>query len=194
MLELFKTYLSTKIQLSKEELDYWISLLELKKVSRHDYLLREGEISKQLIFVCNGCLRLYSIDAKGREHILQFAPENWWVGDVDSFSNNKPSLYYIDALEDSDVLTMDPVSNQLLFDRVPQSAIFFQKLMQNRQAATQKRIIYSMSASAEERYTDFLKTYPSFSQRMPLHMIASYLGITPESLSRIRKQLVTKKT
>lgn len=194
MLELFKTYLSTKVQLSKEELDFWISMLESKKISRHDYLLREGEIAKHVTFVCKGCLRLYSIDAKGREHILQFAPENWWVGDVDSFSNNKPSLYYIDALEDSEILTMDAVSNQLLFDRVPQAAIFFQKLMQNRQAATQKRIIYSMSASAEERYTDFLKTYPSFSQRMPLHMIASYLGITPESLSRIRKQLVTKKS
>lgn len=193
MIEILKTYLQGKINLSEEQFKLWASLTHPLRIKKNDYLLREGEVSKQLAFVSKGCLRLYSIDAKGKEHILQFAPEFWWVGDMESFVRNKPSLYFIDAIEDSETLLMDHNNQQELFHRIPEAALFFQELMQNRQAATQKRIIYSMSASAEERYLDFIKTYPSFVQRVPQHMIASYLGITPESLSRIRKQVVGKK-
>jgi CRP-like cAMP-binding protein len=193
MIEILQTYLQGKINLPEEQFKLWASLMHPLKIKKNEYLLREGEVSRQLAFVAKGCLRLYSIDAKGKEHILQFAPEFWWVGDMESFVRNTASLYFIDAIEDSEVLLMDHHSQQELFHRVPEAAMFFQELMQNRQAATQKRIIYSMSASAEERYLDFIKTYPSFVQRVPQHMIASYLGITPESLSRIRKQVVGKK-
>jgi CRP-like cAMP-binding protein len=193
MQELLKTYLQKKVKLTPEQLAYWVSVFTPRKLLRHEYLLREGEVSKYTAFVCTGCLRLYSIDAKGKEHLLQFAPEEWWIGDMDSFSTGEPSSYFIDALENSQILLMDLQGQNDLLKKVPEASIFFQGLMQKRQAVTQKRIIFSMSASAEERYLDFLKTYPSFSQRIPQHMIASYLGITPESLSRIRKQVVGKK-
>jgi CRP-like cAMP-binding protein len=192
-LEIFKTYLKGKVDLSEEQFKFWSSLLVTRKIEKNQYLLQEGEVSHFISFVLKGYLRLYSSDARGKEHILQFAPEFWWVGDIESFSKKTPSLYYIDAIEDSEVLLMDHAAQDKLFHTIPEAAIFFQELMQNRQAATQKRIIFSMSASAEERYLDFIKTYPSFLQRIPQHMIAAYLGITPESLSRIRKQVISKK-
>lgn len=175
--------------LTEQQYGFYASLFKAKKMKKGEFLLREGEICKYLAFVVKGCLRLYTIDNKGKEHIMQFAPEKWWVADVDSFSKGTPSVYYIDALEDSDVLLIDFPSQDRALNEIPKLALFFQQLMQNRQTASQKRIIYSMSASAEERYLDFLKTYPTFMQRFPQHMIASYLGITPESLSRVRKQI-----
>jgi CRP-like cAMP-binding protein len=193
MNEVLKKYLKNKISLNEEQLEYWGSLLTLRDLNKNDFLLREGDISKHTAFVTKGCLRLYSIDLKGKEHILQFAPEEWWIGDMESYSKQTPSVYNIDAIEDSEVLLMDVVSREKLFHAIPEATIFFQELLQNRQAATQKRIIYSMSSSAEQRYLEFIKTYPSFTQRVPQHMIASYLGITPESLSRIRKQVISKK-
>jgi CRP-like cAMP-binding protein len=193
MFDVLKSYLKKKTSLNEEALEYWLSMLIVRKINKHDFLLHEGEICKYTAFVTKGCLRLYSVDPKGKEHILQFAPEEWWIGDMESYSKQAPSAYNIDAIEESEVLLMDVASREKLFQQVPETAIFFQELLQNRQAATQKRIIYSMSSSAEERYLDFIKTYPSFTQRVPQHMIASYLGITPESLSRIRKQVVSKK-
>jgi len=193
MKDFLKAYLQKKVELTPQQLDHWISLYVPHKVQRNEYLLQEGEVARQLTFVCQGCLRLYSIDGKGKEHIMQFAPEEWWVGDAESFSNNTPSAYFIDAIEESEILQIDQRSHAQLMLEIPPAALFFQNLMQKRQAVTQRRIAHSMSASAEERYLDFIKTYPSFTQRIPQHMIASYLGITPESLSRIRKMVNSKK-
>ena len=193
MTESLSQYLKEKkVELTGEQFSYWTSRLSEKKILKHDFLQREGEVGRYVAFVVKGCLRLYTIDAKGKEHIMQFAPENWWISDIDSATKNTPSLFFIDALEDSDVLLTDIDSFNDVLKKIPVVAVFFQQLMQNRQAATQKRIIFSMSVSAEEQYLDFMKTYPSLAQRVPQHMIASYLGITPESLSRIRKQLVKK--
>ena len=191
MKEALRTYLKErKLVLTDDQFNYWSSLFIPKKMKKGEFLLNEGEVAKYSAFVVKGCLRLYTIDNKGKEHIMQFAPENWWIGDMDSLSKGTPSVYFIDALEDSDVLLIDFPSHEKALCDIPPLAFFFQQLMQNRQMASQKRIINSMSASAEERYLDFLKTYPSFMQRVPQHMIASYLGITPESLSPIRKQMV----
>ncbi|MBK5285927.1 MAG: Crp/Fnr family transcriptional regulator, partial [Bacteroidia bacterium] len=182
-----------KVELTDEQFSHWASLLVPKKINKHDFLLREGDVSKYLAFVVKGCLRLYTVDTKGKEHIMQFAPEKWWIGDIDSSTKNIPSLFFIDALEDSEFLLIDNSSYDDVLKNIPGVTLLFQQLMQKRQAATQKRIIFSMSSSAEEQYLDFMKTYPSLAQRVPQHMIASYLGITPESLSRIRHQLVKKK-
>jgi len=195
MKEALHAYLQEKkVPLTPEQIDYWASLFTEKKFKKGEFMLREGEVDKYLAFVVKGCLRLYTIDNKGKEHIMQFAPENWWISDMESFSKGIPSIYFIDALEDSEVLLIDFPSQEKALAKCPILIAFFQKLMQNRQLASQKRIIHSMSASAEERYLDFLKTYPSFMQRVPQHMIASYLGITPESLSRIRKQVAKPKS
>jgi CRP-like cAMP-binding protein len=191
MIETLRAYLAEKkVELTDAQFNAWASLFTPKKVKKHEFLLNEGEVAKHAFFTVRGCLRMYTVDNKGKEHIMQFAPENWWIGDIDSSTKNIPSVYFIDALEDSDVLAMDNASWTKSMNEIPPLAVLFQRLMQNRQTVTQKRIIFSMSASAEERYLDFMKTYPSLAQRVPQHMIASYLGITPESLSRIRKQVV----
>jgi len=194
MKEVFKKYLEEKnLHLTDEQFDFWMSLLVERKLKRNEFLLQAGEVCRHFAFVTKGCLRLYYIDDKSKEHIVQFAPENWWISDMDSFTNGIPSNYFIEALEASEVLLIDQQSLTKLYNKVPVVAIFFQSLLQNRQSATQKRIISSMSEPAEEQYLAFLKTYPSLAVRVPQHMIASYLGITPESLSRIRKQVVQKK-
>jgi CRP-like cAMP-binding protein len=189
-MEALRAYLKErKVVLTEEQFNTYASFFQPKKIKKGAFLLSEGEVDKYLAFVVKGCLRLYTIDNKGKEHIMQFAPENWWISDMDSLSKGTPSLYFIDALEDSDLLLIEGASQEKALCDIQPLTFFFQQLMQNRQLASQKRIIHSMSASAEERYLDFLKTYPSINQRVPQHMIASYLGITPESLSRIRKQV-----
>jgi CRP-like cAMP-binding protein len=194
MTEVLRSYLTEKhVELTPEQFQHWTSLFTGKKVKKHEFLLNEGEVARSAFFTVHGCLRMYTVDNKGKEHIMQFAPENWWIGDMESSSTRAPSVYFIDALEDSDILVIENSAWEKSLKEIPPLAILFQRLLQNRQTATQKRIIFSMSASAEERYLDFLKTYPNLVQRIPQHMIASYLGITPESLSRIRKQVVSKK-
>jgi CRP-like cAMP-binding protein len=193
MREVLRSYLADKnVELSEDQFIKWTSAFVEKKVKKHEFLLNEGEVSRHIFFTVKGCLRLYAVDNKGKEHIMQFAPENWWVGDIESSTGNAPSSYFIDALEDSDVLAMDTDLWAKIMNEILPLALLFQRLMQNRQTSSQKRIINSMSATSEQRYLDFMKTYPSLAQRIPQHMIASYLGITPESLSRIRKQVVSK--
>jgi CRP-like cAMP-binding protein len=194
MTQALRDYLAEKkVDLTDEQFTQWTSSFVPRKVKKHEFLLSEGEVAKHTHFTVHGCLRMYTVDNKGKEHIMQFAPENWWIGDIESSTTHAPSVYFIDALEDSDILSMDTVSWEKSLKEIPPLALLFQRLMQNRQTATQKRIIFSMSSSAEERYLDFMKTYPNLAQRIPQHMIASYLGITPESLSRIRKQVVAKR-
>jgi len=193
MKEVLRSYLADKnVFLTDEQFKVWTSHFVERKIKKHDFLLKEGEVAKQSHFTVRGCLRLYTIDSKGKEHIMQFAPENWWIGDIDSSTSRAPSIYFLDALEDSDVLSMDIDSWEKSMNEIPALALLFQRLMQNRQTVSQRRIINSMSATSEERYIEFMKTYPSLVQRIPQHMIASYLGITPESLSRIRKQMVSR--
>ena len=143
---------------------------------------------QSLVLVAAGCLRTYTIDNKGKEHILQFSPEDWWTGDMNSFVNGVPSQSFIDALEDSEILLFDNAAIRKINEDIPELATMFQIGLQKSIAASNQRIIFSMSATAEERYNEFLKKYPSLIQRVPQHMIASYLGISPETLSRIRKQ------
>ena len=194
-IEEFRDYLKDRnLNLTKEEFNVWISSFIRKEIKKGAFFLRQGEVDKYIAFVIKGCLRLYTIDNKGKEHIAQFAPERWWVSDMDSFIKGVPATYFIDAVEDSLVLLIDSPSHQKVMNTVPQVALFFQQLMQRRQSATQSRVISSMSAPAEERYLEFMKTYPSLARRLPQHMIAAYLGITPESLSRVRKQTAHRST
>ena len=139
-----------------------------------------------------GCLRSYVIDGKGKEHIVQFAPEDWWLADNTSLMSGTPSQYFIDAVEDSILLLIDPPSHQRIIERIPGYAASFRTGLQRHAAAKDQRIVNSLSASAEERYQEFLRTYPSIALRVPQWMLASYLGVSPETLSRIRKSLSRK--
>ncbi len=187
MHEKLRSFLERQFPVSDEQFEFIKTLFIPKKARKGEFLLREGEMTRYSIFVASGCLRTYTIDDNGKEHILQFSPENWWTGDM-SFTRNAPSQCFIEALEDSEVLLTELSSLQKLNNYIPESAALYQAALQKSVAAKNQRIVAALSASAEERYNDFLKKYPSLQQRVPQHMIASYLGISPETLSRIRKQ------
>jgi CRP/FNR family transcriptional regulator, anaerobic regulatory protein len=188
MFEKLRAFFERSVPITDEQFEFIKALFIPKKVKKHEFLIREGGIAKYGIFVASGCLRTYSIDNKGKEHILQFSVENWWTGDRNSFMTGTPTTYFIDAIEDSEVLLFDDKAIQKAIEYVPGMAAQYQEALQKHAAVKDKRIVSSLSATAEERYDDFLKTYPSVAQRVPQHMIASYLGISPETLSRIRKQ------
>lgn len=147
---------------------------------------------RHLAFVNGGCLREYTVDQKGDEHIIQFAIEDWWISDLNSFLSGMPTTHNIDALQDSDVLLLGTAARERLLESVPKIERFFRLLLEANYVATHKRINETLSASAEERYLAFLKTYPNLVEQVPQNHIASYLGITPQSLSRIRKELSSK--
>lgn len=182
------SYLEEKsgIHIGAEERDFIASKFRHKHFRRRQYLLQEGDIARYTGFIVRGAARMFSVDEKGNEHVVRFGLENWWIGDQESFYHFTPSRYHIEMVEDTDLLL---ISNEGLQELQEKSAAFdhFVK-MQNQftAAATQKRIHAAISMTAEERYEDLVKTYPQFIQRFPQNMIASYLGISPETLSRIR--------
>lgn len=173
--------------LTDEEIEILRSRVTPKSLKKGEFMQREGDAVKHGAFVAKGFLRSYVIDNKGKEHIIQFAPENWWISDKAGVSQQATATFFIDAIEDSEILLMDYESHKTCLQTIPAYAASFQSGMQKRGAAKDKRIVQALSATAEERYNDFIETYPSVVQRVPQHMLASFLGITPETLSRIRK-------
>ena len=192
MYELLRNNIEQKVKLSDEEFKKVISFVSPVSIKRKQIMLQAGEISRHSIFVCRGCLRSYSIDEKGIEHISQISLEDRWIANLYSLITQKPSDLYIDAIEDSDLLLLPANMMDKLYDEVPRMERFFRLMMQNAYVATQRRLNSTLSISAEERYLELFETYPALLLRVPLVHIASYLGITPESLSRIRKQLAKK--
>ena len=174
------------LRVTDEQFESIKALFTPKTVQKGELLLRAGDMAKHGIFVASGCLRSYTIDSKGKEHILQFSPEDWWTGN--GFANDGPSEIFIDALEDSEIFVFDSTSLHKLGEYVPASAGLYQTALQKSVNARNQRILSYLSDTAEERYNAFLKKYPSLLQRVPQHMIASFLGISPETLSRIRKR------
>src|SRR5882724_2619882 len=171
-----------KITLTEEEFNLCKPLFSPKKLRKRQFILQEGDVCKYNIFVGKGLLRAYTIDEKGNEHILQFALEGWWTADLYSFFTGEPSLYNIEALEDSELLLITLPSWESLLAKVPVFERYFRILIQNSLIATQRRLLGSLSETAEQKYLKFTKAYPESIQRVPQHMIASYLGITRETL------------
>lgn len=182
--------LKRHIDLTEEEKEIFSSSLKSKKVKRHQFLGEEGEISRYQNFVTKGCLRSYYVDENGFEHNVQFAIEDWWIGDMASFLTKKPGSLYIEALEDSEVLQLDNPTMEDLYIKIPKLERFFRILLQNAFISFEQRIISVISKTAEERYLEFINKYPLMEQRLPQIHIASYLGITPEFLSKIRKKIL----
>jgi CRP-like cAMP-binding protein len=193
MYNLILKNVSRFITLTPEEEKYFTSILKIKKLKKKQYLLQEGDINRYEYFVNKGCLRTYTIDERGLEHIVQFAIEDWWTGDMYSFLTQTPARYTIDALEDSELLYLDKPSLEELYIKVPKFERFFRNLLQNAFISLQERIISNLSKPADERYCNFIEKYPLMEPRLPLKQIASYLGITPESLSRIRSSYIKNK-
>ncbi len=191
MFEVFQKKVGETIAINKEEFKYAKSLFLLKKLRKKRFLLEEGEPCIYTTFVEYGLLRSFRIDDKGNEHILQFGMQGWWVADLYSFLTGEASEYNIEALEDSELLLITKSSWDLLLKEVPAFERYFRILIQNNLIATQRRLMGTMSTTAEERYTKLLQDFPDIVQRVPLHMIASYIGVTRETLSRLRSQMTS---
>jgi CRP-like cAMP-binding protein len=190
MTQNLKNYLQKQAGVSLEQIEQLQDLIVNKTFEKGEMLLEKGEVSSYVYFVEEGLLRFFSISKEGKEHIIQFAPEGWFVTERNSICYNEPSEYYIDACERTTVVLL----NQKFIDKAselsPQFRSYNERLLQNHIRQLQKRINLLIGANAEERYLEFINLYPNLMLRVPQWMIASYLGITPESLSRVRKNLV----
>ncbi len=189
----FRNHLSKILGVPIDSLEFCSSLYEVKQVKKHEIILSEGEISDSTFFVEKGLLRMYSIDKAGKEHVIQFAPENWIISDTTSQLLNEKSRFYIEAIEESTIIVTREGFFEDLSKIYPDVAEKNQRLMFNHIKNLQNRVNALISTTAEERYLEFLKKYPNLMLRVPQWMVASYLGITPESLSRVRKELAKKK-
>lgn len=189
----FRNHLSQILGVPMARLEVCSTFYEIKEVKKNEIILREGEISDSTFFVEKGLLRMYSIDKAGKEHVIQFAPENWIISDTTSQLLNEKSRFYIEAIEDSVIVVTKEGFFENLSKIYPHVAEKNQRLMFNHIKNLQNRVNALISTTAEERYMDFLTRYPNLMLRAPQWMVASYLGIAPESLSRVRKELAKKK-
>jgi len=181
--------ISGKVSLDGEEFETIKSFFIPKKVRKRQYVLNAGDVCQYITFVEKGLLRSFTVDDDGNEHVVQFAIEGWWISDMGSFVSAKNALYNIEALEDSELLHLTKQSMEELLDKFPAMERFFRILMQNNIVALQRRVIAYMSLSAEEKYLKLLEVAPDIMTRASQQHIASYLSITPETLSRIRKKV-----
>jgi CRP-like cAMP-binding protein len=192
MFEPLRRHIARRIEISGEEFTRCSSFFVPRTLRKRQFLVQEGEPGRYIAYVSHGCLRTYALDPRGEEHVVEFAVDDWWASDLRSYLTGEPATYNIDAVEESHLLLLDRESRERLLAAVPKMERFFRLLQEANYVATHRRISESLSKTAEERYLNFLKTYPLFVRRLPQKYIASYLGITPQSLSRIRKELVTR--
>ena len=173
---------------NENDWELFSTFIEPFTLPKKELLFRADDVVKHLAFVQTGCIRYYLIDNKGNEHIVYFGTEGWWVGDMNSFFNRKPTIYYLQALEDTELLMFNRENFQRAIDETSYGG-FFREATKRSYISIQKRYAEANTKSAEEKYLELIQKNPSIMQRVPQHYIASYLGIKPESLSRIRKKL-----
>ena len=192
MYELFIESFNNKVQLNPEEEAQLKTYLKPKRLRRKQYLLQEGDVCKTVAFVEKGALRAYSVDEGGSEHIIQFGLEGWLISDLYSFLSGEPALYNIDAIEDSELVLISKAEHEELLRVMPKYETFTRLNITGAYLAMQRRLTSIVSSPVEERYSNFISAYPHIAQRVPQHMIASYMGLSPETLSRIRKRISAK--
>jgi CRP-like cAMP-binding protein len=182
----------SSVRCTEEERNLIMSTLKPKRLRKGQFFLQEGDVCKYMGFIVKGATRQFSDDGKGHEHVLKFGVEEWWVGDYESFHLLTPSKYYVEALEEVDMILITNEQLQEFIRTIPAINAMVEALDRGAAVANTKRMHAAISFNAEERYEDLVRTYPHFIQRFPQNMIASYLGISPETLSRIRKMAVGK--
>jgi CRP-like cAMP-binding protein len=176
------------ISLDNEEETFFLSLLNSKTVGKKELILKEGQVCRYIYFVNSGALRAFHIDKEDKEATIMFALSDWWITDMYCFLNEKPAMMFIQAIEDSCLFQLSNIDLEKLYIKVPKFERFFRILMQNAYTREQLRVMGNLSLSAEERYNSFLIKYPKIAKTVTQKQIASYLGITPEFLSSIRKK------
>jgi CRP-like cAMP-binding protein len=185
---LLHAHLLARVPITDEDFSFLLSFIHPVSLAKKQHHLLEGDVCTYLTFVTQGCLRSYTIDAAGEEHTLQFALEDWWISDFYSLLTVRPSTLNIDALEDTQMLLIRQADMETIYAQAPVFERLFRLLMQNRYLALQERVNAALSETASEKYNHFIQKYRDLTQRIPQHYIASYLGIKPESLSRVRRQ------
>jgi CRP-like cAMP-binding protein len=193
MTELLKINIAKHVSLSENETEAFCNLFQQKLIEKKSFLLREGEFCKFEGFVTKGIFRVYHIDKNGSEQILYFAPETWWITDIDSFTNEKPSQLFIEALEDSEVLLISKKDKEFAYANLPRIEKLFRVMTQKTHIALQRRMIDNLSKTADQRYLDFIEKYPQLYHRLSNLQIAAYLGISHEFLSKIRNKIANKR-
>lgn len=184
--------LKNYVPFEKEELQKFFNIAKYQRFKKNEILVKKGEVVSPFIFIRKGCLMTYFTDDKGFHHVLQFGLDKWWTGDLDSFVTGNLSAYTIKAMTDTEVLIFDKESFETLCAKSPDFEKYFRMLFQNSLVSHQKRIIRNISYTAEEKYLTFVKNYPKLELLLPQKYIASYLGITPEFLSMLKKKLAKK--
>ncbi len=191
--ELILTNVARHIILEEKEKKFFLALLEPQTLKRKKLFLQAGTVCRSSAFVLDGALKGFTVDREGKEHILSFATRDWWISDMYSLLSQKPAILNIEAIADSEILVLSRDDQQRLYEKVPKFERFFRILIENSLVANQQRLIDNLSSTAEERYLRFVAKYPLIPSCVPQHNIASYLGITPEFLSKIRARLARGK-
>lgn len=186
------THFQHYLPLSEEEIRLIESKVTQRNVKRRQMILQEGFVCKYYSFVVAGCFRMYGLDDKGYEHNIQFAAEGDWISDMGSFHSQKPSKLFIEAIEPAEIIQIEQQELYFLYRNIPKLDRIFKVLIENKFVELQNRVLQTFSSTAQERYLSFLEQYPHLSNRLPNTQIASYLGITPEFLSKVRKDLSKK--
>lgn len=180
------THIKKHVSLTEEEVGLLQSLVRVKELKKKEYLLETGQVCNDNYFVANGCLRMYLMTDKGTEQVIQFAIENWWLTDYFSFKSGQPSNFYIQAIEKTTVIAISRKAQDELFEKIPQLERYFRVVLEKAYSSQLNRIHYIFNLGGEEQYRMMIDRYPDFVQRVPQYMLASFLGITPEFLSKIR--------
>ncbi|WP_343658943.1 Crp/Fnr family transcriptional regulator [Chryseobacterium sp.] len=192
MFDIFLKYLTDKIALSEQEIQLIESVCTSKKLRKKQFLLQEGEVWHYNAFICRGMVKTFSIAENGTEHIISFAPENYWTGDRESLINGTPSRLNIDAIEPTELIIIEKSDFEKICADIPQLNQLMNQIIQKSFIVSQNRILANISFTAEEKYQNFLEKYPHIVNRIPQHMIASFIGITPETLTRLRRNRIKK--
>jgi CRP-like cAMP-binding protein len=186
----FLAYVDQYVSLTPDEQAVLLSKGHFRRYLKGQFVVQQGDICKYESFVVSGCLKTFYVDPEGQEHVVMFAPENWWTADLGSFISQTPADYNVQCLENTELIQFSYERLEELYEEVPKMERFFRIIIQKAFVASQKRLIRNMSLSAKENYLQFRKQYPQIEQRVPQYLIASYLGITKEFLSKIRQQLI----
>lgn len=183
-------YIDRVVQLDEEEKRKLTSFLTYRKFLKGQYFLQQGDICKNSGFVISGCTKTFYVDDQGQEHVVMFSIEDWWTSDMGSYITQKPSDFNVQCIENTSLIQFSYEQQNQMLEEIPKLERFFRKIIERAFVASQKRVVRNLSMTAKDRYLFFRNTYPKIDQRIPQYLIASYLGITKEFLSKIKSQLI----